>query len=258
VDGQVLVFPLAKARVTIGRDPSNDIVLSDNDVSRWHALISRENHHLAVRDMQSTNGVFVNHVRIHDPKELRVGDLLVIGSNLFAVALDDVTEDYSATTPALHVADELSLSASSLEPFHPPGSFDQTIVRDKKELLQGAIAKKQQVARFPRLLLQSDALGEYCYLLAVPLFRIGRAPDCHLRLPDRRISHHHAEIRVRPEGNMLIDLGSDHGLAVNGRRVHECRLTDGDVIELPAARLLYRHEEGLRGKVSEFLKNLFR
>ncbi len=249
VEGQTLVFPLAKPRITIGRDPSNDIVLADNDVSRWHALISRDNHRLFIRDMQSTNGVFVNNVRIHDPHELKPKHLVIIGSNLFVVSNDEFPHEYAAPG---------NLAADYDQPTAPAGSFDRTLVRDKQELLAGAMAKQRQVARFPRLLLQSDVLGDCCYLLAMPRFRIGRAEDCHLRLPDSRVSPYHAEIRVRPDGNLLVDLGSEHGLAVNGRQISEYHLTDGDVIELPAARLLYRHEEGVRGKFTEFLKSLFR
>lgn len=258
-EGQVLLFLLAKPRITIGRDFSNDVVLSDNDVSRWHALIIRERQRLLIRDMQSTNGVFVNNVRIHDPKELKAGDLVIIGSNLFAVALDEFTApDQTVVATLPNPANGRAPDPARPDTFAPAGAFEPTISRGKQELMESAFAKKQQVARFPRLLMQSDALGECCYVLAMPLFRIGRAPDCHLRLPDRRVGKHHAEIRVRPDGNVLIDLASDHGVSVNGRRVQEYRLTDGDIIELPTARLLYRHEEGLRGRFSEFLKSLFR
>ena len=73
-EGQILLFPIYKDRITVGRDPYNDIVLSDRDVSRWHALIAWDQDRLTISDQHSTNGVFVNNVRIYDPTALQVGD----------------------------------------------------------------------------------------------------------------------------------------------------------------------------------------
>ncbi len=258
VDGQVVAFPLFKDRLRIGRDPSADIVLLDKDVSRFHALLAVEGGRLIVSDTRSTNGVFVNNVRIHDPAPLKLGDLLIIGSNLFVVAEEDRGADALGQTIVARPPDEFAAAdeAAAPSPAHP-AAFERTILRDKAELLEGAFAKKTQVARFPRLLVSGDDLADQCYLLTMPALRIGRAADCHVRLPSMAVSARHAEIRVRSEGNWLVDLDSDAGTRVNGARVQQHKLRDHDAIELPGARLIYRHEEGLRGKVSEFLKSLF-
>jgi len=50
-------WPLAAGRVTIGRDPANDIVIGDTAVSRHHAVIEPAADHWVLHDMQSTNGL---------------------------------------------------------------------------------------------------------------------------------------------------------------------------------------------------------
>jgi ABC-type multidrug transport system ATPase subunit/pSer/pThr/pTyr-binding forkhead associated (FHA) protein len=47
-------------RLTVGRDPSNDVVLDDPNVSRFHAEIVRSGERVELRDLGSRNGTRVN------------------------------------------------------------------------------------------------------------------------------------------------------------------------------------------------------
>jgi uncharacterized RDD family membrane protein YckC len=73
-------IPLARATIlTIGRDPSNDLVLPDAMVSRRHAVIEHRGSHFHLRDCSSANGSVVNGDRVSE-RGLRDGDLVAIGS----------------------------------------------------------------------------------------------------------------------------------------------------------------------------------
>jgi serine phosphatase RsbU (regulator of sigma subunit) len=65
----------------------------------------------------------------------------------------------------------------------------------------------------------------------VPLFpfpfRIGRAPDNNLVLRDSRISRNHAQVSNEDGNCVLEDLGSRHGVWVNGERVEKSRILHG-------------------------------
>jgi eukaryotic-like serine/threonine-protein kinase len=62
-------------------------------------------------------------------------------------------------------------------------------------------------------------------------FLVGRASAAHLRLPaDRAFSRHHFLLECQPPRCWLRDLGSRNGTLVNGTRVKEALLRDGDVI----------------------------
>jgi len=64
-------------------------------------------------------------------------------------------------------------------------------------------------------------------------YSIGRSRESDIFLPDQWLSRHHAEIRQRPDGYYVLDLGSKNGtLLNNGRLASEKRLDDGDVITL--------------------------
>ncbi len=57
--GLVLFIPI-NARVTIGRDETNDVVLGVKDVSRFHCGLVSEGQKVFLEDYCSTNGVSVN------------------------------------------------------------------------------------------------------------------------------------------------------------------------------------------------------
>jgi hypothetical protein len=68
---------------------------------------------------------------------------------------------------------------------------------------------------------------------------IGRLPECAVALSDPQVSRHHAEIRPAHIGYRLIDLGSMNGTLVNGTRVGEHDLRDGDVIVIGGTSIRY-------------------
>ena len=72
---------------------------------------------------------------------------------------------------------------------------------------------------------------------------IGRDPQNDVVLDDRRVSRKHAEIRLRLGRYTLYDLQSTNGTYVNGRRVAEKVLDDGDKISVGGLELVFRSTE---------------
>ena len=63
-------------------------------------------------------------------------------------------------------------------------------------------------------------------------FLIGRSRDAHLYLPDDRyFSRNHCLLEINPPRSFLRDLNSTNGTFVNGRRVAQATLNDGDRIQ---------------------------
>ncbi len=69
--------------------------------------------------------------------------------------------------------------------------------------------------------------------------RIGRDPTCEIMLDDPHVSRTHAEI-LDQDGNLLLkDAGSTNGVFVNGKKITEHQLADGDKI-LIGTRLYFK------------------
>ncbi len=70
--------------------------------------------------------------------------------------------------------------------------------------------------------------GEQRIVLADTVTKVGRLPDCGVQIVDASVSRYHAEIRAKGDGFVVVDLGSTNGTRVNGVRVYERALSDGD------------------------------
>jgi len=69
---------------------------------------------------------------------------------------------------------------------------------------------------------------------------VGRMSECDIVLNDSNVSRRHAEIRPTPDGFALVDLGSTNGSRVNGVRVVQRDLRDGDEITIGNTRLTFQ------------------
>jgi adenylate cyclase len=78
-DGKVGEFPL-NDKTTLGRHPNNTLRLIDREVSKEHCLVERAGQSFIVRDLNSSNGTFVNGRKIKDIK-LRDGDEISLGNS---------------------------------------------------------------------------------------------------------------------------------------------------------------------------------
>jgi pilus assembly protein CpaF len=74
-----------KGEVAIGRLSGNDIVLSKGNVSKYHARIVLKDGKFVIRDMNSTNGTYVNGKKIAAPQVLKPVDKIYIGDYIINV-----------------------------------------------------------------------------------------------------------------------------------------------------------------------------
>src|SRR6266568_8733916 len=68
---------------------------------------------------------------------------------------------------------------------------------------------------------------------------IGRANDNDIVLDDPEISRRHATVARAGASHFIVDPGSTNGLFVNGKRIEESTLHDGDEVRLGTTPLRY-------------------
>jgi sigma-B regulation protein RsbU (phosphoserine phosphatase) len=79
----------------------------------------------------------------------------------------------------------------------------------------------------------------------------GRAPDAQVRLPSETVSHYHAELFCDDFGRWWIhDLGSHNGTRVNGQRITESVLRNGDTVGMGAFALRFFQPPAAAGETT--------
>jgi FHA domain-containing protein len=101
------LIPLETDRLTLGKDPSNDVVLdADPTVSRLHAVLERFPAGWTLRDLTSRNGTFVNRERVLSQCRLRAGDEIRLGATRLTFRSDELVD--AVATEAAVGAPELT------------------------------------------------------------------------------------------------------------------------------------------------------
>ncbi len=117
-------IPIVTRVISIGRDPSNDLVLSDSMVSRRHAILEHRDNQYILRDNNSSNGTMVNGDRVDIEKPLRDGDLVAIGSSRLLFQLDETAEASIPAAAAAKVRAAAPEAAPAPAPARAPGEGD--------------------------------------------------------------------------------------------------------------------------------------
>ncbi len=82
------VFEVAQDVITIGREMSNPVIISDAEISRQHTRITRRRDSngqitgYLIEDLGSTNGTFVNSLRLVGQRPLMNGEVINLGEKI--------------------------------------------------------------------------------------------------------------------------------------------------------------------------------
>ncbi len=202
----------------IGRHaPEDEGRLGDDpEISRRHARVSRgADGRLAIEDLGSANGTYVNGERIDAPRTLEHGDLIRVGKTVL-----EVTDGSSA--PAAGPSPSEDEGAQRL-PSGPPDDVPPPSEPPGAAVAPGAVL----------VVTAGNAIGRRVDLADELV--IGRRAEGEGRLgDDLRLSRLHARVTRSASGEVTIeDLGSANGTFVNGERVRDRRvLSLGDSIRL--------------------------
>ena len=112
---------MTKQEYFIGRDPSCDLRLESDKVSRRHCMLMIDQDRVMVRDMGSRNGTLVNGLKIHVERPLAVGhrDRIQIAGWIFRLSVRDAStgkpvRSEGGSTAAKDEDDESSTTADLL------------------------------------------------------------------------------------------------------------------------------------------------
>jgi len=202
--------------LVVGRSPGSDVRIPHDDVSSRHAVLRPSGVGVAIRDLGSTNGTFLDGTRRLEPEEevsLPPGTRVVIGPAVLEVAG--------------------GARARSTDPAH--GSIGSgTMVIGAGDVGKELVALARFEAVRPRLLI---AAGQE--RLTVPLkemeILVGRE-EGQVRIPHQSVSGKQARLLFDNGQFVLQDLGSRNGTFLDGNPLTvptpipaECAITFGTV-----------------------------
>ncbi|MEK7314488.1 MAG: FHA domain-containing protein [Deltaproteobacteria bacterium] len=201
--------------LTIGRETTSDVHLAEAGVSRHHAVIKFFNNKFVLHDLKSANGTFFKGVRF-ETKDLRDGDEINIRKYVLKFHCPVASE-------------ELKKGEKSVEDLAA-----QTVYAEE---VKEAVATTQKAAPVRGAVLEVE--GGATHRLA-SITTIGKDDDADVKVDGMLVAKRHAVIVRGKDVYKLIKKGALSSIKVNGEKVDEVSLKDGDVIEIGSRKMTFR------------------
>ncbi|MAT15545.1 MAG: hypothetical protein CMJ46_09790 [Planctomyces sp.] len=155
--GKRLVLP--QAEVILGRDPSCQIRISSEDVSRQHCKLVITEEGVLARDLNSQNGTFINDVPLEGEALLNPGDEIRVGPMIFQIpkTKKTVRRINVKTTPQNSVSAKGASDADILDWLNTKDDISGEIpagdhsLSDTTIIPKNAISNKNSVSSAPRI-----------------------------------------------------------------------------------------------------------
>ncbi|MGH2703377.1 MAG: FHA domain-containing protein, partial [Actinomycetota bacterium] len=112
--------------VSVGREDTDLVIEDDTEVSRSHAVVRPVDGGVEIEDLDSTNGTFVNELKISGPTRLSNGDIIRVGQTRLDVAVEDdpnATSVSSIVVPPTSPTD-LPIPVQRVSSDEPEGTSD--------------------------------------------------------------------------------------------------------------------------------------
>jgi pSer/pThr/pTyr-binding forkhead associated (FHA) protein len=225
-DSEIGDYPLEIGKsLTIGRRPTNNIVIDNPAISGAHAKIDALEDGYLLTDLKSKNGTFMNG-QLVSSHWLMKGDVITIGKHTLAFTLKDGEEP-----PPEH---------DSMEETMVLDTSDYRAMLDKSSpSVSTQSAQKESVG-----VLSFLKGGEGEIELTKKLVKLGKDPSCDIVLSGFTVGKTAATISKRPTGYYLNYVEGLSKPKVNGNAVKDSiQLKEFDSIEIGSAKMEFIMKE---------------
>lgn len=141
-------WSLAATETFIGRTDECDIALAHSSISRRHCAVTRSTHGWTLRDLDSSNGTWINGERIEEPYPLRDGDEIVLAG---VITLRFVDPQATPAAPAIGrlsgvwIDPETAAVWVDAQPVEPPLSQRQQSLIELLDKRHGEVVSREDI-----------------------------------------------------------------------------------------------------------------
>lgn len=255
------LYPIDKPSMLIGRSSQCDISIDSGMLSRHHAaVLAGTGDSVLIKDLDSTNGTFLNTMRVTSSTPLNHGDVLTIGDEKF-VFIDTEKENDQSTFSRDYIesggrdaqdaaSNRTMIQSSAFKSLGLEGHLKPAadVHEDNSQLfIVKALGRQPLDAnRTPAVLLVKTGRKRGALIeLKLPYggdrqWLLGRSQLCDVVLDDPTVSSEHAVIRWENGCWEILDQRSTNGVQINGAKVSRTVFESGDVLSIGNLKLVFR------------------
>ena len=251
-----------QAVLIMGRSCQCEISIDSGLLSRHHASVSLvDEETIVLKDLDSTNGTFINSMRVLFPTILKHRDVITVGDDKFvfidaeqmenqsvvAYNLEKSINDFGDEQGSNNTVMQFKYTEDPIASIIKPKSIAPQSHKDIAMLVKKALAEKPLDANLSPavfVLLSGLKAGSLLELkLAFGVERqwtIGRGELCDIVIEDKTVSSLHAHLSWTNGQWVIVDNRSTNGMRINGKKVNQASLSSGDQVALGKITMVFR------------------
>ena len=232
-NGKTQNYQFTQNAILVGRQQNCDITLASTKVSRRHAKFNIIGNQIEIEDLGSGNGTLVNNQKLdsNDKIQLKEGDKIQIEE--FELNIN-FSEFKTKTTPKPPHETESKISVGD--------STDPEIIEIKmiKKVL-GAMDQE----KLPHIVVVDKNFenARAVFEEGMDELVVGRDESCDLTINSNVVSRRHAVITVKWGDYVLKDKNSKNSTYVNGEKITEKSIKEGDEIMFGTIKAIFRNPQ---------------
>ncbi len=254
-------FKIMDRSVLIGRSEFSNIQIDSPSLSREHARIVIKEDSPEIIDLHSTNGTFVNSIRLEEPCIIKPGDLITFGEEVFSLQLADqnatlvfnkrVFGNESGSDFLMIEDEEDENSTVMMEKFELPASWSSTpnatdhVTKDidlVNALVQQRFRKSQENAVMALVIYEKNKapiVKSIATSQKTESWSIGRSDKSAIKIEDPCISESHAKLEFNAGLWKIIDQNSKNGMTIKNQKMTSHSINSKDDIQLGTVTLQF-------------------
>jgi len=210
-------YSFEKSLVTIGRDPTCDIVVDNIGCSRRHAAIEATQDGYVLADLKSHNGTFVDGERVFHHRLRPTDEFLICKLDFEFEEIPDAARELDT------------------DPVFPEVPEQQTFHMEAGDV-QRLLQRSSRLGHV-QLVQVAPACGRRTFELEAPVVTIGGLPSSHVVLKGL-LAPARAAVLIATEDGWRA-LATTRRFRVNGRAAWDTALEDGDLLTCGRTRLRF-------------------
>ena len=228
------VIAFYRQEITIGRAEGNTIRLTEQNVSRKHAKLIKNNNVIYLEDLNSYVGTYVNEEKIESRTQVKSGDEIKIGD--YIITLIKEVEDDDETV--LIKDEEENKNDKKIKPV--PISEITGNKSSGKESIEDELDISQPLkAPYNRIVFLDSNLEGTSFDIAKSVMTIGKSPEADIVVSAKNISDIEAKLISNETSVKIKEVSGKNRMKINDDPYTILELREGDIVNLGGITFRY-------------------
>jgi len=228
------VIAFYRQEITIGREEGNTIRLTEQNVSRKHAKLTKSNNLIFLEDSKSYIGTFLNEEKIADRTQLNNGDEIKIGDYLITI----INENEDNDETVLIKDDNSDNNDKRIKPV-PISEITGNKSNNKDSIEDNLDVSYPLKPPYSKVVFQDSNLAGTSFDILKSVMTIGKSPEADIVITNKSFADIEAKIICNENSVKIKDVSNKNRLKINGDPYSILELRESDIISISSVSFRY-------------------